>query len=1394
MQRFLGEGGKKRVFLAHDTQLDREVAVAVIKTEGLDQAGFARVRREARAMGRLGDHPHVVTVYDLGDEDGQPFIVCQYMGGGTVHELLQRSEDRRLPIERALRITEQVCQALEHAHAHEVVHRDLKPANVWLAEDGTAKLGDFGLALALDRSRLTQEGMMVGTVLYMPPEQALGRSPDARSDLYAVGAMLYEMVTGRPPFSGDDAASILSQHVNTQPLAPSWHNPEVSPELDALIARLLEKQPERRPASASAVREALAALTDGGEEAARRLTDSGGRSSLDRLGGGLFVGREDEMEQLRAAAEDAIAGRGRMVLLVGEPGIGKTRTMQELATYARLRGAQVLVGRCYEGEGAPAYWPWVQIVRSYASESDPADLLSVLGSGAPEIAQVVSEVRERLPAVGVPAPLEPEEARFRLFDSLTSFLRKAASREPLVLVLDDLHWADKPSLLLLRFLARELPQCRLLLAGTYRDVDVQRAHPLAEVLVDLRREGLYERVLLRGLNESAVRTLISSIGGQEAPEPFVQAVFRETEGNPFFVEEILRHLVEEGILYRDQGRWTSHLAPDQMGIPEGIREVIGRRLSHLSERCNDTLTIASAIGREFDLSVLEPVSELAAEPLLELLEEALAARVIKPVAGSLRRYGFPHALVRETLYDELPAVRRLRLHRRIGEVLEKLHGARPEAHLAELAHHFFAAAQRGGEVGKAVGYARRAGDRANEQLAYEEAVRHYEIALQALELADPPEEQRRCALLLAVGETLWSAGEFQRSKQTFLRAAEVARELGDPEPLAQAALGAGGRGPGFETGVVDEVLVGLLEEALAALGPGESALRARLMARLAQALIFSDERERIPSLAKEASEIARRAGDPALLASVLRDIHYALWAPDNVDQRLALAGEIVELAEDVGDRAMALETRIFRSNDLLEKGDISAVDRELEVCLPLAEQLRQPYPQWAAATFVAMRALLEGRFEEAERLIHRALEVGQRAQNQNAVQLFGVQLAVLRWEQGRAGELEEMAKGLAAQYPRLPSWRVALAFLYMDDGREADARHIFDDLAARDFADLPRNMFWLVSVSLLGEVCAFLGDAERAPRLYELLLPHADRCVMVLLSACFGSVSRYLGLLASTLSRWEEAERHFEAALETNAKIGGRSWVARTQHGYARMLQARGRPGDREKALELVNQALATAQELGMKSLVEAALATKLSAQGIDLGDTAKSISAVASALRLEGPDLSPHAAADGTVTLMFSDMEGFAAMTERLGDLEAHRIVEAHNRVVEEQTRAHGGHTVELRGDGFLLAFSSPAQALLCAVGLQRAFAAFSEDAEEPLRVRIGLHTGEALRDADRFFGKTVIQAFRIADLARGGEILVSSFVRELTEGATDLRFDEGREVSLKGLSGTHSIFAVHW
>ncbi|MCI0344695.1 MAG: serine/threonine protein kinase, partial [Chloroflexi bacterium] len=325
VDRFLGEGGRKRVFLARDSRLDRDVALALIKTQGLDEAGLTRVRREAQAMARLGDHQNIVTVFDIGEEDGATYLVCQYMGGGSVEDLIAAADGHGLGVDETLRIGGQVAHALEHAHSRGIVHRDIKPGNVWLGEDDNARLGDFGLAVALDRSRLTAEGMMLGTVAYMAPEQAMGRHTDARSDLYSLGAMLYEMVTGRPPFLGDEAVAIISQHIGTAPVAPSWHNPDAPPALERLILALLAKDPEKRPETAGEVRDALAriataASTTGPAAAAREEANP-----LDRLAGGVFVGREREMDELRAGLDDALSGRGRLLLLMGEPGIGKTR-------------------------------------------------------------------------------------------------------------------------------------------------------------------------------------------------------------------------------------------------------------------------------------------------------------------------------------------------------------------------------------------------------------------------------------------------------------------------------------------------------------------------------------------------------------------------------------------------------------------------------------------------------------------------------------------------------------------------------------------------------------------------------------------------------------------------------------------------------------------------------------------------------------------------------------------------------------------------------------------------------------------------------------------------------------------------------------------------------------
>jgi class 3 adenylate cyclase len=1422
VQRFLGEGGRKRVYLAHDSKLDRDVAIAVIKTEGLDEAGLARVQREAQAMGRLGDHPHIVTIHDIGEEDDQPYIVSQYMGGGDLEGLIQRAENHRLPLDQALRIASEVRDALEHAHGRGIIHRDLKPGNIWLTEapsagsgqTQTAKLGDFGLAVALDRSRLTTEGMMLGTAAYMPPEQALGREADARSDLYSLGCVWYEMVTGRPPFLGDDAVGIISQHINTAPVAPSWHNPEVPRALENLILSLLAKDPQERPESATAVGEELGRIQQVSIEQAA-VEPSPAVTDVHQAGAwGRFVGRRQELDQLKGALEDTLSGRGRLMMLVGEPGIGKTRLAQEFAVYASLRGAQVLTGRCYEGDIAIPYMPFVEAFREYVRGRDDPDLRRELDEGAPEVAKLVSEIRQRFPDIPEAPPLEGDAERLRLFESVTGFVRNASAANPIVIVLDDIHWADKPSLLLLQYLARGTSGNRVLLLGAYRDVELDRAHPLSEVVAGLRRERLYQRVLLRGLPAEDVRAMLLAIaqqagtGEQEVPDEAARAIYGETEGNPFFVEEILKHLVEEGKLYRQEGRWVT--PPDIFqDIPEGIREVIGRRLSRLSEGCNRMLTLASTMAGSFSWELLLAVSGEEEDRLLDLLDEALRALVVRerrdPSASSGQAgagtYEFTHALIRQTLYGELNTPRRVRLHRQIGEAMERAYGANPEPHLAELAHHFFQAAP-GGDVDKAIDYATRAAERALSLTAYEEAAGLYDVALQAMELRETADDEaQRCELLLTKGEAQNYAGNRDRAKETFLRAAEAARKLKEPESLARAVLGFAGVFGG-EWGVVDDRTIGLLEEALDALGEEDSALRALLLSRLGMELWFSGSPEPAELPSRQSVEVARRVGDPKALADALWIRNLVLGGPEHVEERLAAGTEVLRAAEEAGARERGFHGYYFRIVALLELGDREAGYAEIEAFARLAKELRLPHYLGWATLFRATRAMLEGQLDEAERLNHEALALVERAQEPLLAQVHRYQILNLRRVQGRLEEVEADLKEEAEAFPT-PWFEMNLVCLLSETGRKAEARAEFEPLAAADFADLPRDGQWLTIMALLSRACAAVADDHRAAILYDLLLPYAGHNVVIQGFTDYdGSASYYLGLLAVTMTRWEDAARHFEDALEMNERMGARPWVAWTQHDYADMLLACAqtgarpgdKPGDSEKALELVTQALDTAQELGMKALVEKALALKLRAQGIDTSAPQTSIDAVATVVQNEQPDLRSHAAPDGTVTILFTDIEGSTAMTERLGDQRWFKLLRQHNAIIRKRVQAHEGFEVKSEGDGFMLAFGSARSALQCAAEIQRAFAQRNESADEPIRVRIGLHTGEAIKEADDFYGKNVILAARIAGQAQGGEILVSSLLKELTESAGDIAFGEGREVELKGLAGPHQVFEVGW
>ena len=1139
-------------------------------------------------------------------------MVTELMGGGDVEGLIKDADGHRLPLERAIGIARETCLGLEFAHSRGIIHRDLKPGNVWLTSDGTAKIGDFGLAVALDRSRLTTAGMMVGTVSYMPPEQAMGGEVTPQSDLYSLGSMLYEMVTGRPPFLGDDSVAIIGQHINTPPVAPTWHNQYCPRPLDALILRLLAKDPSERPESATDVRAALDAIdlkVDPGTQSNAPLQDEA--HALDSLAGGVFVGRHQEMGELKACLEDALSGRGRMVTLVGEPGIGKSRTAQELATYAGLRGAQVLWGRCYEEQGAPPYWPWVQAIRSYVREKEPEELRSEMGAGAEDIAEIVSDVRERLLGLRTPPPLEPEQVRFRLFDSITAFLNSAGRVRPLVLVLDDLHWADHPSLLLLEFVARELSGSRVLLVGTYRDMELSRRHPLSLTLGELTRERLFQRVLLRGLNQEDVGRFIELASGVAPPQGMVEAVHRQTEGNPLFVTEVVRLLVQEGDLTHHRGsadgQEATGLSPAarrdswSVRIPEGVREVIGRRLNRLSQRCNETLSVASVIGREFGLEQLarltrisstDPAQALSEDRLLEILEEALSARVIEELPRAVGQYQFTHGLIQTTLSEELSTTRKVRLHAQVGQVLEELYGDRLETRLPELAHHFWEGSQAGGAE-KAVEYARRAGDRALELMGYEEAARFYQMALQALELKQPLDDDQRCGLLLALGEAQSKTGDVPQAMETYQEAAGAARKTGASENLALAAIGF--EEARWRPGLPGEPAEEMLEEARTTLGSEDNPLLARVLAGLSRALAFAGNAEVAEVVVQEAVDLARRLGDPQVLATIMKiTAHSQARNPELVHQRLGYLDEALAIARSSGDSQLAVESYTRRIVDLVELGDIAAADLDIDNHARLAQEMRQPHFLYTSATWRTMRALLDGRFGEVEELAQHASDIGERLQADGVAGVLGLQMFTLRREQGRLRELEPVIRSFVEQFSASSSWRPGLALIYSELGRREEAREQFEQLATQDFKDIAEDALWQTCFGYLSEVSAFLEDAPRAGILYDRLLPYRDRTItMGAAVVCCGAASRYLGLLSATMARWEDAQGHFEHALEMNSRMGAKPWLAHTQQQYAEMLLDRGQPEDRANALSLLSQSLAAATELGMGALTERILSRR---------------------------------------------------------------------------------------------------------------------------------------------------------------------------------------------------------
>ena len=899
-----------------------------------------------------------------------------------------------------------------------------------------------------------------------------------------------------------------------------------------------------------------------------------------------YVGRATERERLAGIWKTARDESRQLVLLSGEPGIGKTRLASHTALELLAEGSNVLYGHSEE-ELAQPYGAWVQALSHYV-EYAPRPVLEVHSERhGGELGRLLPALRRRLPDLPMPTASDPETERYLMFSSVLGLLEEACARCPTVLILDDLHSADKPTLLLLKHVAAEFARPGLLLIGTYRDSELSADHPLASALADLHREQGVERLPLTGLTEADVGAMMTAATGRELDEAGValaRAIAAETGGNPFFVSEILRHLLESSPPGQaDDRQWAAVGDLDDMGMPQSVREVVGRRVERLGATAREVLRSAAVIGRDFDVELLVRVARQDEDAVLDLLEAAVAASVLveRSEPGA---FSFAHALVNHTLYGELGATRRSRLHQRVAVALEEACGEDPGPRVTELARHW-SRATAPVDVAKAISYSTRAGTRAIEELAPDEAVRWFNQALDLLEQSEDPDAKRRCELLIDLGEAQRQAGD-PEFRTTLLEASRRASELEDADLSAAAAL-ANSRGWSSAYGQVDYERVAALERAIALDGLRNTARRARLLAALTAELVSHPDHERRAALARQALELARSAGDRPTLGYVLRDAAFSLERPETLTERSALVRELCALAADLHDPALEFWATIRHFDIRVESAELGRAAEPLARARALADELGQPLMRWHASYYAAGYALALGDLAEAERLAEAAAQIGTAAREADAPRIYGATLAAVRIYQGRAEEIVESMEASVEANPGIPAWRAALASTYCWLQRMDDAAALVAAGRADAFAHVPHDATRNVALAFYSEAATIVGDEPAARILYEAM--EGAACQFIGTGpVSFGHVRLWLGLLASALGRDELADEHLRFACEFHEREGARLWAA---HGRLRWGEALGRRGDHARARKQAHLALAAAQQNGYAAIERSAAA-----------------------------------------------------------------------------------------------------------------------------------------------------------------------------------------------------------
>lgn len=904
-----------------------------------------------------------------------------------------------------------------------------------------------------------------------------------------------------------------------------------------------------------------------------------------------MAGREASLSALESELARSHGGK-RLVLVGGEPGTGKTRLVAEFAAAAHADGAVVLHGRTSDGPDPP-YRPFAEALGHLVAHASDDAL-----AGVRELAGVVPEADRRLGWARAHHRGAVEADQLVLFGAITALLERASREAPLVLVLEDLHWADEGALLMLRHLMTGPSEIAGLVLGTFRSTELAGDGPLAHALAALDRERDVSRVELTALSRADTASLLRDLlgpGDTDGAAELASSLHREAAGNPLFFTELVRTLLDSGSLRREDGEWVLDGGLGTTGLPGSLVGVVRQRVATLGRRAVDTLDTAAVVGQEFDPEVVERALGQDPGETHAIWDGAQRAGLVVEADGG--RLAFGHPLVRRALYGELGSRHRGRLHRRVAEVLE------PRGHegdAAELARHWVSAVP--ADLARAEQWAARAGRYALDRFDARAAAGWYGQALELRDRRGGDGGRGRCELLIGLGAAQRQVGD-PGFRESLLAASRLANHLGDEGLLVDAAL-LSSRGFASASGQVDEERVAILDAALRVVGGADSRERALLLATLATELTFSGELERRIGLSDEAVAIARRLGDPGALAHVLTVRFIALWVPDTLGERLANATEAVGLSDELGDAWAQFHAVHWRFAGLVQAGAFGETPAAAKRLEELARRLGDPTTRWISSYDRGMLAIIAGRLDEAERLAQEAVESASGSGPVDPVPMFTSQLTAIRFEQGRLPELQPLLARVASENTGIPAFRAVLALSYVEGDLHQQARDLLAIDATNGFAEIPADPSWLAAHALYGHVAAELGDRPAAASLYERLCPFADQVVFAGVAA-WGHVEHVLGRLATVLRRFDDADRHLARALDRTIRAGAPIWAARVRLDTARLLLARDAPGDRERAVEPLEEAITSAARAGAATVERRARSLREHQRAMDIAAAA---------------------------------------------------------------------------------------------------------------------------------------------------------------------------------------------